>query len=101
MQMIEFTMGTDEQYQMLRDDLEDGLCHVYESCRLPGCCSQPHARMGFEKQGITYGLFIDKGIRCSDPSAPPLFRELLAKGTLRFVVFNDMKTELKSWAYLF
>ena len=98
--MKEFTIGTDRQYTMLKDSLNDNLCHVYR-CTLPGCCSKNAARIGFEKEGDTYALFIDKGITCNHARAPGLFREWLTAGTVRFLDFTDMKEFLRSLKALY
>lgn len=94
--MIDFVYGTDQQYESLREMLNDQLCHVYNNCSFPACCSRNSGRMGFEKEGETYALYIDKGIECSNVRAPELFREWLSVGTLRFLDFNDMKVFLRS-----
>ena len=60
--MKEFVYGSDHQYELLKESLEDHLCHVYSRCYLPGACSKNIARIGFEKEENTYALFIDKGI---------------------------------------
>ena len=52
--MREFVYGTDYQYQLLKNSLEDYLCHVYLRCCLPSCCSREIARIGFEKENKTY-----------------------------------------------
>lgn len=98
--MQEFTVGTDTQYQQLRDSLDDGMCHVYR-CVLPNCCTPNTARLGFEKEeGDTYALFIDKGITCRG-QVPGLFRDWLEAGTLRFLDFTDMKEFLRELKSLF
>lgn len=98
--MREFTTGTDQQYAMLKESLEDHLCHVYR-CTLPRRCSQDTARIGFEKEGDTYALFIDRGITCNYRQAPALFRDWLSSGTVRFLDFTDMKEFLKSLQVLY
>lgn len=97
--MREFAYGTEQQYQMLRESLEDHLCHVYR-CTLPGNCSKSACRIGFEKEGKTYALFIDKGITCSRSDAAR-FQEWLSIGTLRFLDFSGMKEYLRSMKFLF
>lgn len=98
--MREFTVGTDQQYTMLRESLNDGRCHVYR-CTLPDCCIPNAARIGFEKEGDTYALFIDKGITCNHSRAPGLFKDWLNTGTVRFLDFTDMKEFLKSLKVLY
>ena len=99
MEMREFVFGTDNQYMMLKEDLNDGMCHVYRNCVYPQCCSRASGRIGFEKNAEGYALFIDKGITCSRADAPSLFRQWLSAGTLKFVEFTDMKTFLRSLRY--
>lgn len=99
--MREFVFGTEQQYKMLRDTLEDHLCHVYRNCRLPSSCSLEMCRIGFEKEGDTYALFIDKGITCSCSNVSGLFTDWIQSGTLRFLDFTDMKEFLRSLKYLY
>ena len=99
--MREFVYGTNQQYDMLRESLNDHLCHVYKNCALPQGCSRTNSRIGFEKEGDTYALFIDKGITCTHNNLPELFREWLAVGTLRFLDFTDMKEFLLSLRCLY
>lgn len=99
--MIEFVNGTDQQYEMLKTTLKDHLCHIYPHCRYPQGCNPSVGRIGFEMEGDTYALFIDKGITCSRGNAPSLFREWLTVGTLRFLDFTDMKKFLRSLRCLY
>lgn len=99
--MREFVYGTDYQYKLLKESLEDHLCHVYSRCYLPSSCSKGIARIGFEKEENTYALFIDKGISCSSNYAPALFNDWLAVGTVRFLDFTDMKEFLRSLKCLY
>ncbi len=99
--MKEFVYGTDGQYAVLRESLNDHLCHVYKNCQFPRSFSKPCGRIGFEKEGETYALHIDKGISCTHLRAAPLLREWLAAGTLRFLDFTDMKEFLRSLRYLY
>ena len=99
--MIDFVYGTDQQYESLREMLNDQLCHVFKNCSFPTCCSTPNGRMGFEKEGETYALYIDKGITCSKRNAPRLFVDWLSVGTLRFLDFTDMKEFLRSLQCLY
>lgn len=99
--MIDFVYGTEQQYESLKVMLEDQLCHVFRNCSFPSCCSTTGGRMGFEKEGDTYALYIDKGITCSNLNAPELFRDWLTAGTLRFLDFTDMKEFLRSLRCLY
>jgi hypothetical protein len=99
--MREFVYGTDQQYEMLKESLKDHLCHVYGHCAFPASFSKNAGRIGFEKEGDTYALFIDKGMTCSANTAPQLLRDWLAVGTLRFLDFTDMKVFLRSLKQLY
>lgn len=99
--MREFVNGTEAQYQLLRASLEDHLCHVYRNCSYPPGCSKTAGRIGFEKEGDTYALFIDKGVAYARSGAPSLFQEWLSSGTLRFLDFTDMKEFLRSLKCLY
>ena len=89
--MREFVYGNDQQYALLKESLNDHMCHV----------SKNAGRIGFEKEGDTYALFIDKGITCSKSNTSQLFRDWLSVGTLRFLDFTDMKVFLKSLKFLY
>lgn len=97
--MQEFVHGSDKQYTQLKRSLGDGNCHVYE-CAFPGRFSSSRGRMGFEKDDVSYILYIDKGIRCSG-KAPALVKSWLDEGSLRFLDFSDMKDFLKSLSCLY
>lgn len=99
--MREFVYGTDQQYELLKESLNDHMCHVYVHCIFPSCFSKNAGRIGFEKEGDTYALFIDKGITCSKGNTSQLFRDWLSAGTLRFLDFTDMKVFLRSLRYLY
>ena len=99
--MIDFVYGTDQQFNELKESLNDHLCHVFKNCAFPSCCSVASGRLGFEKEGDTYALYIDKGITCSKRNAPELFKMWLSEGTLRFLDFTDMKEFLKSLRCLY
>ena len=94
--MKDFVYGTDRDYNQLKETLEDHLCHVYKNCELPPGCNRNTSRIGFEKEGDTYALFIDKGITYSKANAPRLFQNWLSEGTLRFLDYTDMKEFLRS-----
>ncbi len=54
--MIDFVYGTDQQYEKLKEGLEDHLCHAFLDCYYPSCCVVGRGRLGFEKEGDTYVL---------------------------------------------
>lgn len=97
--MKEFVNGTDEQYELLKSSLNDKKCHVY-TCIFPTSFSRKTGRIGFEKDEISYILYIDKGITCTkDQSA--LLKEWLEQGTIRFLDFSDLKSFLQSLSFLY
>ena len=104
--MKAFVNGTDEQFENLKKELQDGLCHVFNNCVLPKCCSRQSCRMGFEydeKVG-DYTIFIDMGITSSRKrggTALMQFRQLLLSGEIKFIDFNDVKTFFRSLRFLF
>lgn len=97
--MREFVYGTDQQYNLLKESLNDHMCHVYR-CVLPSGCSKKSCRIGFEKERNTYALFIDKGIICSRSNTAN-FKEWLSIGTMRFLEFTDMKEFLRNLKSLY
>lgn len=99
--MREFVFGSDTQYQMLKNSLEDNQCHVYR-CSLPAAFSQERCRIGFEKERATngYALFIDKGLTCNRTGFG-LFNDWLREGTIRFMDFNDVKAFLHKLIFLY
>lgn len=99
--MIDFVYGTDQQYEKLKEGLEDHLCHAFLDCYYPSCCVVGRGRLGFEKEGDTYVLYIDRGNECTDQNAPDLFKTWIETGTLRFLDFNDLKEFLLSLKCLY
>ena len=97
--MKEFVTGSDEQFELLKTSLKDGQCHVY-TCSFPSSFSKTSGRIGFEKDKISYILYIDKGITCTARKSP-LMNEWLESGTLRFLDFSDLKAFLKSLSFLY
>lgn len=97
--MKEFVTGTDEQYDLLKTSLGDRKCHVY-TCAFPADFSKSTGRIGFEKDKISYILYIDKGITCTNTRSG-LLTDWLAAGQLRFLDFSDLKTFLKSLSFLY
>ena len=61
--MKEFVLGTDAQYEMLKQSLNDDRCHVYEKCTFPSSFSRPCGRIGFEKE--------QEAMRCSSTKGSP------------------------------
>ena len=97
--MKEFVFGSDKQYDILKKSLNDGLCHVYE-CVFPPRFSRRSGRLGFEKDDVSYILYIDKGMRCSG-KPPQLLKSWLEEGSLRFLDYSDMKSFVKGCAFLY
>ena len=99
--MKEFVLGTDAQYEMLKQSLNDDRCHVYERCIFPSSFSRPSGRIGFEKEQVGYAHFNDNGLTCSCPVASRLLKSWLKAGTLKFLDYTDMKVFLRSLTYLY
>ena len=97
--MKEFVTGSDEQFDLLKTSLKDGQCHVY-TCSFPSSFSKTSGRIGFEKDKISYILYIDKGITCTARKSP-LMNEWLESSTLRFLDFSDLKAFLKGLSFLY
>lgn len=104
MKMREFIEGNDAQFADLKQRLQDGLCHVFKNCELPDCCSNRTCQIGFEKNSGAYTLLIDFGITCNITRGGiqlDQFKQLLSKGELIFLDFNDLKIFLKSLSFLY
>ena len=97
--MKEFAYGTQAQFDNLEQLLSDGQCHVYHNCILPEGCTPKTARLGFEKQGDVYILYVDKNISCTIDN--PEFRQLLERGETKFICLEDMTSFLHSLQPLF
>lgn len=97
--MKEFAFGTAQQFAQLDIMISDSQCHVYNNCTLPASCTPDHARLGFEKAGKIYIMYIDRGI--STTSANPDFIRFLQLGEARFNCLVDMIDFLHSLQPLF
>lgn len=86
--MKEFVFGTDEQYELLRAELEDGRCHIYHGCKMPEGCVPDTARLGFEKSGTGYTVYTDYGISCPSDCCLKGFFEA---GQQSFESFSELK----------
>ncbi len=97
--MRQYVNGTKEQFEILEQQLADGMCHVFYNRELPACCSVQRARMGFEKNGNVYILYIDKGITTTSENQD--FVRFLANGEARFICMEDMVSFLHSLRGMF
>lgn len=98
--MREFAFGTDDQFENLKQMLEDNKCHVFCECILPDCCDIEKARVGFEKnRNGNYIVYIDKGIHAETESNS--FKNFLGAGKIVFLLFDDMVEFLHSLQPLF
>lgn len=97
--MKEFVYGTQAQFAHLQHLLSDGQCHVYHCCVLPEGCTPQTARLGFEKRGEAYIIYIDKNIVTTVDN--PAFRQLLAQGEKQFRCLEDMTAFLHGLQPLF
>lgn len=79
--MREFVYGNDQQYALLKESLNDHMCHVYGHCTFPSSFSKNAGRIGFEKEGDTYALFMIRVLLGSKSNTSQLFRDWLSVGT--------------------
>ncbi len=99
--MRKFVFAPEAQFEELDLLLNDNMCHVYNDCTLPSCCTPSKARLGFEKDmNNRYYVYIDKGIR-AEASDNLDFKEFLTNGKLRFICMEDMMEFLHSLQPLF
>lgn len=97
--MREFVYGSDAQFSMLDQQLNDGMCHVFSECRLPDFCTPRQARLGFEKGQDGYVMYIDKGVQADGRNRD--FKQLLERGEVRFICLEDMVEFFRSLKPLF
>lgn len=97
--MRAFSQATKEDFEELDNILDDGRLHVYNNRELPKGCEPRKARIGFEKQGEIYTLFIDNGIKTTIQDCD--FAFWIDKGETRFVGIDDMIAFFRSIRSLF
>lgn len=97
--MRAFSQATRADFEELDRILSDGQLHVYYNRELPPCCSPDRARIGFEKDGEIYTLYIDWGVRTSVTGCD--FALWIDKGETKFKGLDDMIAFFRSIARLF
>ena len=63
--MRAFSQATRADFEELDSILADGNLRVYNNRELPEGCNPDRVRIGFEKDGDIYTLYIDRGIETS------------------------------------
>ena len=106
--MKEFVLGTDAQYEMLKQSLNDDRCHTVRENMggndLEVVCSDTFRRLYkflilYGKDGSPDDSRVARHGR--DPAASRLLKSWLKAGTLKFLDYTDMKVFLRSLTYLY
>lgn len=97
--MRAFSQATKADFEDLDRILDDGQLHVYNNRELPDGCVPRIARIGFEKEGEIYSLFIDNGIKTTIQNCD--FAFWIDKGETRFVGLDDLMAFFYSIRSLF
>lgn len=97
--MRAFSQATRADFEELDSILADGNLHVYNNRELPEGCNPDRVRIGFEKDGDIYTLYIDRGIETSIRDCD--FALWIDKGETRFVGLDDLIIFFRSVAPLF
>lgn len=87
--MREFARCSEADYQDLENLLSDGQLYIYKNRELPPGCLPSRTRVGFEKDGPFYVLYIDNGI--STTIQDPDFAAWIQTGVVRFASLDDME----------
>ena len=98
--MDRFSLGSKEQFHCLDMQLNDGLCHIFQDCKLPAFCTPSTTRIGFEKTSDNkYIAFIDYGITadCNDDS----FKNFLSSGEREFSSIDKVQEFFLSFSHYF
>lgn len=93
--MDRFVFGTDEQFEALEQELENGMLKIYNQVELPNSFNKHICRIGFEKHSVGYKILIDYGYTCS-VNVPAYFKIFLEEGELIFMDYYDVKMFFKS-----
>lgn len=97
--MRAFSQASKADFNELDNILSDGQLHVYKNRELPPGCVPGMVRIGFEKNGEIYTLYVDKGVSTSIKNND--FSFWLEKGEMRFVGIDDLISFFYSTAALF
>ena len=63
--MRKFSQSTKADYEELDMILSDGQLHIFNNRELPSGCNPRKTRIGFEKDGDIYTLYVDTGVETS------------------------------------
>lgn len=97
--MRDFSQANKADYEELDNILSDGQLHVYYNRELPEGCNPKKTRIGFEKDGDIYTLYVDTGIETNADNED--FALWLKSGEIRFVGIEDLIAFFNSIAPLF
>lgn len=97
--MRRFSQSTKADYEELDMILSDGQLHVFNNRELPPGCNPRKTRIGFEKDGDIYTLYVDTGVETSVNNEDFVF--LLKNGELKFVGMDDLMSFFTSIKTLF
>ncbi len=95
--MYRFAAGTIEDIMSLKDELTQlesmNRMSLFSNCKLPEGCVPPTSRLGIEKSGSNYTVYIeDNNIRFNCDNR--MFMQLITTGELRFNSFDEMMSFL-------
>lgn len=101
--MQQFVYGTDQQYETLKNELNDGreMYSYFNNCIFPSCCKISYGKIAFKKKDNMYYLYTGKGNSCKGQNIPELFKDWLRLGILKFLDFADIKEFFKSLKCLY
>lgn len=97
--MKQFAFGTPEQFTDLFQTLPREGGYRFADQSLPPCCTRDTADLYFAREGGRCRLYIDGGIDA--PSAPPAFRDLLARGQADFASPEELMDFFRALRPLF
>lgn len=86
--MRAFSQATKADFEELDNILNDGQLHVYNNRELPEGCEPRKTRVGFEKEGEIYTLYVDHGISTTIKDCD--FALWIEKGESKFVGLDDL-----------
>ena len=97
--MRAFSQAARADFEELDSILDNGKLRVFKNRELPEGCRPERVRIGFEKDGDVYTVFIDSGIETSIKDCALAL--LIKKGEMKFVCLDDMMMFFRSVAPLF
>ena len=97
--MRRFSQSTKADYKELDMILSDGQLHIFNNRELPQGCNPRTTRIGFEKDGDIYTIYVDTGVETSVNNEDVVL--LLKNGELKFVGMDDLMSFFTSTKILF